>query len=213
MLDKNMFLNMIEALCANFSIDKTLEDLKAYGAIVHPLLVEENVTTEEFITACNMFMKKTKGNNFKCLPGAGDFLAAIGKTPKTVEQIAKEQALIVFDGTYLYDNCVMFEDPVTNYVIESEFAGLSGLRHKYISNIGEKRPRAEGKRVFERAYITAHDSKKTKKTPLIADGHNLKNEIVMIGNPEKITMMLENHKPQVNTTTVLIENLSKKMKG
>lgn len=207
--EKQNMINMIESLCVNYTIDKTDEEIKTHCSIVYPLLKSENLTAENFTDACLIIMK-TKPR-LKSLPTAGEYLAAINRTPKSLEQIAKEQATKVFEETPLYDDCVMFDDPVTNMVIKSEFGGLSGLRFKYINSLGEKRPKAEGKRLFERAYITTADSGMGFYEPLVADGKTSK-QITMIGDQAKIAMMLE-FKPASNNVTALLSNLSSSMKG
>lgn len=209
MLDKKNMFNMVESICVNYDLDKTKEELQVYCRIVHPLLASENITDQEFTDSCLIIMKTKQ--TMKTLPSAADYLAAINKTPKTVEQLAKEQAILVFEQTPLYDDCVMFDDPVTNLVIKSEFGGLSGLRYKYINSQGEQRPKAEGKRVFERAYISAADAGMASYEPLVADGKSAK-EITMIGDQAKIAMMLE-FKPASNNITALLSDLGNSMKG
>jgi hypothetical protein len=212
MLDKKIVFNGIEMLCINFSIDKTKKEIKTFCRSIYPILESESVTNEEFGNAIVAFMKKTKGSNFNKIPSVGDFLAIIGKAPKDPEQLAQEQAMLVWEGGYTYADKVIFDNPTTNYIIEHSFGGLSNFRWKYLNSQNENIIGDNwGRKEFVSAWVTAYKVGKEKKSPLCSDASRIDSKIKVIGNPEKVVLMLEN-KPENNKTNESVKLLSEKMK-
>lgn len=212
MLDKKIVFNGIEMLCVNFSIDKTKDEIQSFCRLIFPILVDENVTNEEFSGAVVLFMKKTRGSNFNKLPSAGDFLAIIGKAPKSAEEMAKEQALFVWEGGYTYADKVIFDNPTTNYVIENCFGGLSNFRWKYLNSHNENRIGDNwGQKEFIEKWIASYESGKEKNSPLCSDASTSSSELKVIGDSSKVALMLEN-KPKDNKINDAVKLLSKNMK-
>lgn len=194
-----------------FSIQTDREDLEMYSKLVLNRLSSNNVTLEEFNSAIARFID-TQDTNYKQLPTIAILLKFCNKQPKTPEQLAKEQALLVWEGSYTYADKVIFENPTTNYVIENCFNGLSSFRWKYLNSTNENRISDNwGQKEFIEKWVTAYENGKGTTKPLRSDACNIDSKLVMIGDVNKINTMLENKHEE--KTLDVVKMISNNMKG
>lgn len=195
-----------------FSIQIDRVDLETYSKLVFNRLQTHNVTLEEFNSSIAYFID-TQNKNYKQLPTIAEMLKFCNKQPKTVEQVAKEQAMLVWEGGYTYADKLLFDNATTNYVIENCYNGLSNFRWKYLNTRNEDRISDNwGQKDFISKWITAYESGKQKTEPLRSDACNSQSKLVMIGDVDKINLMLGG-KSDNNKTIALISNLAKNIKG
>ncbi len=213
MLNKKTVYNGLEMLCVNFSIDKTQDELKTFCRVTYPMLSDSLVTDNEFVYAVTQFMKKTSGSNFNKLPSVGDFLKMVGKTPKSTEELAKEQAQLVWEGGYTYAEKLLFDNATTNYVIDDCFNGLSNFRWKYLNSQNENRVSDNwGKKEFIENWIIAYERGREQFEPLRSNACTSDSNIKMIGDVSKIELMLEHNPKENKQANLLIKNLANNMK-
>lgn len=194
-----------------FSIQIDREDVEMYSRLVLNRLKANNVTLEEFNSAIAHFID-TQDVNYKQLPTIAEMLKFCNKQPKTVEQMAKEQALFVWEGGYSYAEKVLFDNPTTNYVIQNGFGGLSKFRWKYINSSNENRISDNwGQKEFVEKWITAYEANKELIQPLCSETSKADSKLMIIGSIDKINTMLE-HRPQENKTLDVVKMLGNSKK-
>lgn len=194
-----------------FTIQIDREDVEMYSRLVFNRLKANNVTLEEFNSAIAHFID-TQDVNYKQLPTIAEMLKFCNKQPKTVEQMAKEQALFVWEGGYSYAEKVLFDNPTTNYVIQNGFGGLSKFRWKYINSSNENRISDNwGQKEFIEKWITAYEANKELNQPLCSETSKADSKLMIIGSIDKINTMLE-HRPQENKTLDVVKMLGNSKK-
>lgn len=157
-MDKNVMMEQITMMNINFSLKMDVREMQAYCRMLYPKLVEKGVTDDMFVSAVDTFMDKTEGNNFNKLPSRGDFLAILGMTPKTIEQIAEEQAqeCISKAPRMRHWHFVQYDDPVTNWVLQNAFGGVSAFAWSIADDNENKKDSVWVKKRFVDEYLTAH---------------------------------------------------------
>lgn len=169
MIDKNVMLTSVKALCAAFSLNRTEQQIKDYCSVVYKVLESEGVTDKEFGDAMMYFMKTTEATSFKSLPSPADFLKLMNKTPRSIEQIAEEQYLNVVStlNTARFNTWVMYDHPVTNYTVQKLYGSPRRIYWRYFDTTNpSKENDAFLKKNFIDNWMNNYSSKKEQFIPV-----------------------------------------------
>jgi len=175
LLNKDIIKKSVGYLLVNFSInlgyDKNdaEQKLNTYCALLHSRLSKYNVTEEMFTHAVGVFVDRTEGSNFNKLPSVGDFLSILDLKPKTLEQIATEQAQECISNAdrMRWQHFVQYDDPVTNWVLQNSFGGVSVFCWSLASDNEKKTDTVWVKKRFVEEYMTAHSGNKKILHPIV----------------------------------------------
>tara|TARA_R110000851_G_scaffold310619_2_gene470505 strand:+ start:1297 stop:1971 length:675 start_codon:yes stop_codon:yes gene_type:complete len=192
-MKKEIVKKSVGYMLINFSInlgyDKSdAEDkLNAYCALLTSRLTKNGVTEDMFQDAVGRFVDKTSGSNYNKLPSVGDLLDVLGMKPKDLEDIAKQQAELVFSSLnkMAYMPMVMFSDPVTNYTVKNSMGGLSKFVWDYSPQNQQAKEHVWGKREFVSSYITNSELENLQYEPVCLSTASKGDKILNIGDVEQ----------------------------
>lgn len=224
MLDKKNVYNGLEMICINFSIDKTEKQLKDFSRVIYPLLVRNNVTNQDFVNAIAVFMEK-EDTTFNKLPTVGQFLSIMNKKPKSIEQLAEEACNKVFSNITTFDTHILVDCKYTNWVIANSCGGLTSFKENWLCMYKEdKKSIPFKKKEFISYWVYAYENDLVKLESIKSSNYTSSDNLSIVGTQEKAKLMLgcdndnieqfliENKKEDVKSN-LLIEELSKNMKG
>lgn len=161
MISKKTLMEEVIKLNINFTLNKTSDELKAWCVLVYDDLSDEPLNDESFKTALKKLRKSTEGNMFNKLPSTGDILKHLDLKPKSIKQMACEQAQLAIQEAdrMRFQRFVQFSCPVTNWVVQNAFGGVSQFCWQ-LDKTNEKRPEMIWvKNKFIDEWITANDRK------------------------------------------------------
>lgn len=216
MLNKETVYNNVVLICDNFDMKKTEEDLQRYCRAIFPILLKNNVSDEEFHDAAVSYMERTQGSNFNKLPSVGDYLALIHKTPKSVEEMARQETNNAFNA---YTGLVTkFEHPVTNYVIKNCCGGLDNFIQEYVCKYKENKSSVPfRKKEFMEDWIMAYENNNQYHGTLSCAGYipASSSNVILVESTQKLeeSMLEDLRSESEKKPSILIQDLAKNMKG
>jgi hypothetical protein len=143
------------------------EPTPQYMAITYKVLKQHGMTAEMISNATGKIIASYNGYDKNKLPSPADFLRACG-IGQDVETKAKRQweEIVCRKPVITSSLKVAFSDPVTAWVIEKRFGGLSAFKNKWLHKGHESyQPEHFLKKEFIDAYMHGHDAGHTHDLP------------------------------------------------
>lgn len=211
-MEKTTLVECVSMLKVNFSLNVTQEDLQLYCRMAYPILAKHGVTDDALRGATIGIIEKTTKNNFRALPCVGDLLEALGLAPKSEKELAESQAEVVLEEIGKFHTVpqykIMFDDQVTNYVIQNTFGGMSAISWE-LNQFNENKSKPEWvKKRFIEAYKSAKERGKGQSTPVISASQALHDDggVRIVGDAAKCATMLESKKTDYSASVKQLAN-------